>query len=299
MAEEDLFASALGQDSLSGDGFDELEDDFDPLAGDDIEIDQDEIDDDNPYDTVDYPTMRDMPQHMQRDAVFTPDVQGSADAAIRALIDHNPARRGVLLAIIDTCRGGCASSGVSAKVNEVQANNRSVFAPMTLCRALERAGALEFEEPETTIEKEDVEDNVDYLEIHETIDPVWTSTSAGIAVYEDMTQGSEFRDIVLDRDSRYLEVYQAVLDLMLSEPQQRQAIEELVDTFEIVKSPRRFGGHFIDMLERTDAIAWQGDAWNITDLGRSFYPEVAALCAERAEDESAAADLAASPASDE
>ena len=274
--ENSYAAGSLGQDSLLGDGFDDFEDfdDFDPLAADDISIDQDEMDDENPYDTVDYPTMREMPKHMQREAVFTPEVQGSADAAIRGLFDHNPARRRVFLSIIDICRDGCVSSVISKKVDAVQNDNRSVYAPMTLCRMLERAGALDFEPPVVADEMEDIEANVEYLEIREVPDPVWTSTEAGLAIYDEMSQGAEFRDIVLDRDSKYLEVYKAVFDLMLAGPQQRQAIEELVDTFDIVKSPRRFGGHFIDMLERTDAISWKDNAWTITDLGRSLYGEV-------------------------
>ena len=39
-----------------------LDDEFDPLMADDLEIDQEDMDDDNPLDTVDYPTMRNMPQ---------------------------------------------------------------------------------------------------------------------------------------------------------------------------------------------------------------------------------------------
>ena len=45
-----------------------LDDEFDPLMADDLEIDQEDMDDDNPLDTVDYPTMRNMPQSMQREA---------------------------------------------------------------------------------------------------------------------------------------------------------------------------------------------------------------------------------------
>ena len=41
-----------------------LDDEFDPLMADDLEIDQEDMDDDNPLDTVDYPTMRNMPQSM-------------------------------------------------------------------------------------------------------------------------------------------------------------------------------------------------------------------------------------------
>ncbi len=272
MSEQECAMDSLGLDSFMGDGFDDC--DFDPLAADDIDLDEDEIDEDNPYDTVDYPVVREMPQHMRREAVFTPSVQGSAEDAIRSLIDHNPARRGVLLEIVDLCRNGCTSSVVSARVGEIQKDNRSVYAPMTLCRMLERAGALELTLPETTTEKEDVAEGVEYLEIKEEIDPVWTATPAGLLILDELSQGAEFREIVLDHDEKYLPVYDAVLNLLTSGPRQRQEIEAVVDGFDLVKSPRRFGGHFIDMLERTNAIAWKGGAWTLTDLGATLYEEL-------------------------
>ena len=37
------------------------DDEFDPLEIDYNDIDQEEMDDDNPYDTIDYPTIRNMP----------------------------------------------------------------------------------------------------------------------------------------------------------------------------------------------------------------------------------------------
>ena len=52
-----------------------FDDEFDPLAVDDSEIDQEWMDDENPYDTIDYPTMRNMPQSMQREAVYTPTIR--------------------------------------------------------------------------------------------------------------------------------------------------------------------------------------------------------------------------------
>ena len=57
-----------------------LDDEFDPLMADDLEIDQEDMDDDNPLDTVDYPTMRNMPQSMQREAVYTPKRQGGVES---------------------------------------------------------------------------------------------------------------------------------------------------------------------------------------------------------------------------
>ena len=175
-----------------------LDDEFDPLMADDLEIDQEDMDDDNPLDTVDYPTMRNMPQSMQREAVYTPKRQGGVESAVLELLDHNPGRRPVLLSIMGLCRGGCAASRVAEHVEAAQASNRSVYAPMTLCRMLERAGALTLEMPEAAEPHEDVEAGVAFLEIKERVDPVWRTTEEGSALYERLTQGSAFRDIVLD-----------------------------------------------------------------------------------------------------
>ena len=153
-----------------------LDDEFDPLMADDLEIDQEDMDDDNPLDTVDYPTMRNMPQSMQREAVYTPKRQGGVESAVLELLDHNPGRRPVLLSIMGLCRGGCAASRVAEHVEAAQASNRSVYAPMTLCRMLERAGALTLEMPEAAEPHEDVEAGVAFLEIKERVDPVWRTT---------------------------------------------------------------------------------------------------------------------------
>ena len=248
-----------------------LDDEFDPLMADDLEIDQEDMDDDNPLDTVDYPTMRNMPQSMQREAVYTPKRQGGVESAVLELLDHNPGRRPVLLSVAE-------------HVEAAQASNRSVYAPMTLCRMLERAGALTLEMPEAAEPHEDVEAGVAFLEIKERVDPVWRTTEEGSALYERLTQGSAFRDIVLDRDSRYVKVYRAVMRAVDERPCTKPEIEDLVDTFDEVKSPRRFGGHFIDMLERTDALEWSEHAWRLTDLGRAMLPAVEAAAAAKKEE---------------
>lgn len=261
----------------------DLDDDFDPLEVDDEEIDQEDMDDDNPLDTTDYPTMRNMPENMQREAVYTPARQGSAVDAVLSMLDHNPARRPVLVSILGWCEDGCLNSELTEKVDALQEDNRSVYGTTTLCRMLERAGALELEMPETSDEHEDVEEGVEYLEIKERVDPVWRTTEAGNAVHAQMISGASFRDIVLDRDSLYLEVYRAVMGAVDERPRTKVEIEELVDAFDVVKSPRRFGAHFIDMLERTDALEWKNHAWQLTDLGRTMMPEVDSALSKKGE----------------
>ena len=235
-----------GYCASAGDTFELLafDDEFDPLAVDDSEIDQEWMDDENPYDTIDYPTMRNMPETVHHDPVYSPARQGSATEALQALIVRNPNRRPVLLNIIGLCENGCASSVISEKVDEWQRDNWSVYAPMTLCRMLERAGALVLEMPEVTDEHESVEEGVSYLEIRETVDPVWRSTPEALALREEYLAGKSFRAVVLGSDEvRYAEVYRAVMEALAEAPRKLADIESLTDTMDITKSPRRFGQH--------------------------------------------------------
>lgn len=267
-------AKTAGEDTLDLLAFD---DEFDPLAVDDSIIDQEWMDDENPYDTIDYPTMRNMPETVHHDPVYSPERQGSARAALQALIVRNPNRRPVLLNIIGLAEGGCASSVISERVEEWQRDNWSVYAPMTLCRMLERAGALTLEMPEIAEEQESAEEGVSYLEIRETVDPVWHATDEALQLREEYMSGAQFRAIVLESDeSRYAEVYERVMDALAEAPRKLAAIEELTDTMDITKSPRRFGQHFVDILEATDCILWGSGAWNLTDLGRAMLAELKA-----------------------
>ncbi|WP_296012144.1 hypothetical protein [uncultured Adlercreutzia sp.] len=266
--------SAGAEDTLELLAFD---DEFDPLAVDDSEIDQEWMDDENPYDTIDYPTMRNMPETVHHDPVYSPERQGSVTAALRALLTRNPNRRPVLLSIIGLCEGGCASSVISERVEEWQRDNWSVYAPMTFCRMLERAGALTLEMPETTEEQEDAEEGVSFLEIRETVDPVWRSTDEALALREEYLAGTAFRNAVINAaEARYAEVYIAVMEALAARPRTVTEVQELTDTFDITKSPRRFGQHFLDVLEDTDCAAWSDKAWNLTDLGAQMLAELKA-----------------------
>lgn len=253
-----------------------VDDEFDPLAVDDSEINQDEMDDDNPYDIVDFPTMRNMPDHPTRDAVYTPGSQGSAQAALRLMIERNPNRRPVLLKLITLCEGGCASSVIEEAVAEWQVDNWSVYEPMTFCRMLERAGALTLEIPEVVNEVHEDENGDAYMQITERVYPIWHATREGLEVVAEYESGEPFRRIVLESERGYLEVYEAVMEALDEAPRTQAQVAELVDTFEVVKKPRRFGAHFLDVLERVDAVYWRDHGWHLTEFGKTMIPEVKA-----------------------
>jgi hypothetical protein len=142
---------------------------------------------------------------------------------------------------------------------------------------LERAGALEFIEPETTDEVVDAEAGVTYLEIKEQVDPEWVATPEALEVRAELTNGDAFRENVLaGPELKYIEVYNALVDYLQAAPRSVEAIETFVDQFEIVKSPKRYGSHFVDVLEKVDFVAWQAAGWALTDLGKSLVGELKA-----------------------
>lgn len=182
----------------------------------------------------------------------------------------------MLLGIVKACEGGIANSELEPKIAAMQQNNLSVYAPVTLCRMLERAGALTLEIPQAAETAENVEEGVEYLQIEQAVDPIWTATEDGLAVYGEFSDGAQFRDIVMNRDAQYLDIYRAIMQAAADGGRTKAQIEEVTDAFPIVKKPRRFGGHFIDMLERCDALEWRDHAWRLTKLGQRMLNEISA-----------------------
>ena len=56
-------------------------------------------------------------------------------------------------------------------------------------------------------------------------------------------------------------------------------INEAVDNDELLKSPRLYAPHFIDKLEKCDAVEWRDKSWRITEVGRAGQRIVADLVA--------------------
>ena len=111
--------------------------------------------------------------------------------------------------------------------------------------------------------------------MRETVERVGRATPEGWAVGVKSVAGKSFRAVVLGSDeARYAEVYAAVMEALEEAPRKLDAIESLTDAMEITKSPRRFGQHFIDVLETCDCVIWGDGAWNLTDLGRAMLAEL-------------------------
>jgi hypothetical protein len=259
------------------------DDEYNPLAFLEDETDKELMEVEDLDDLPEYPSIKETPTPPRLGNAFTPQRAGSVKEAMRKLVRTNPGRREVLLTIIDLARDGALASAIDEKVDELQTDNLSVYAAVSLCHMLERAGALRFEMPTVSKERVDVDEGVGYLSISEQVDPVWRSTEEGLAAHEELTQGSEWREVVFATDAVYAEVYLAVMRKMSEGPCDKTDINDLAGTFEITKHPRRFGTHFIDLLEKTCAIKWTNHAWALTDLGVKLLPELVEYCERKAQ----------------
>ena len=184
-------------------------------------------------------------------------------------------RRTVLLGILAACAQPQPASAVKAQVDELQANNFSVYSAANLCSLLEKAGALERVtadgdpaddaevEPETV-----VVDGVEYLEAREPVETYWRATAPGIAALEADKPLDRLRAL-LEQDAAYAPIYQRILNLCAADGgAATPAINDAVDNDPLVQKPRFYAPHFIDRLEKCDALVWK-KTWRTTDIGRA------------------------------
>jgi len=245
----------------------EFDNEFDPLEEEqEAFLDPEMIDDDNPDDIEEMPVIPNMPEGVVRKGVFDANNYDDARDALRALFEKNPGRKPTFLSIIEMCENGKPASEISREVDELQEHNYSVYAPMTLCRALERAGALVVDIPESAEEAE-TNDGVEYLEITEEVDPIWTATQEGLDVLKEEREGKGVKEL-FEADGTYLAIYKRVLEFCDEEPRTKKEIDLIVDHDPLVQSPRRYSNHFIELLEAAHALEWKNNKWTITELGK-------------------------------
>ena len=190
---------------------------------------------------------------------------------------------------------------LDAEVDRLQADNFSVYSPASLANLLERAGALARVTadgepyPEGDPEPVLVEvDGVSYYEAGEAPEVCWLATEDGAAYAEADKPLDRLTDL-LSEDAKYATIYERILGLTAQESgASMPTINEAVDNDELLKSPRLYAPHFIDKLEKCDAVEWRDKSWRITEVGRAGQRIVADLVAAQAAPEpEAQADKAA------
>ena len=99
---------------------------------------------------------------------------------------------------------------------------------------------------------------------------------------------------LLNEDARYATIYERILNLTAQEGGTTiPTINDAVDNDELLKSPRLYAPHFVDKLERCDAVEWRDKSWRITAVGQEGQRLVADLVAAQAAEAEAAGDAPA------
>ena len=86
---------------------------------------------------------------------------------------------------------------------------------------------------------------------------------------QQLLRGEEQLRALLDEDAAYAPIYQRILRLCAADGgTTTPTINNAVDHDPLVQKPRFYAPHFVDRLEKCDALAWR-KAWCITDIGRA------------------------------
>lgn len=254
---------------------------YDPLGGDDLEVDAKGIDqsakgvsDDERAAAPDEEDV--LPYLGDPDADHAPKVVvDERPAAVRTaeLFDRMKTRRKVLLGAIGACLEPAEVAAVHAKVDELQADQRSVFDGPALCALLERAGAIEQVRGEEQQPRTVVVDGVECLEPAAEVAVRYVATDAGRAMLEADKPADRLHE-VLERDAVYKPIYLRILKACGEEGgKSAKELGELVDHDPLVQDPRFWAAHFFNILSECDALTWN-KAWTTTELGWKAVEEL-------------------------
>lgn len=211
-----------------------------------------------------------------------------AEERIRELFTSMAPRRSVLLGILSFCTEAQPVDSVGTHIDALQKNNYSVYSAANLCTLLENAGALERITPDgmpaqsgELAPKVVVVDGIEYLEAHEPIDACWLTTEDGRAYLEADKPLDRLLDL-LASEAAYATIYQRILTLTAQENGVSTAeLGEAVDNDPLVQKPRYYATHFVDRLEKCDALTWKS-TWCITEIGTAGLEALASMVEDSA-----------------
>lgn len=198
-----------------------------------------------------------------------------ASERTRELFEQMRPHRSTLLGILDAARTPSSTDEVNQAVEELRTRKFSVYSASNLCTMLEAAGALERVtadgKPYKTCQPKPAVVVIDGEAYYEPTWPPkvhWRTTKAGLQMVAD-DHPVERMQRLLKREEDLQVIHKRVLN-MASKPDgtTMSQLSAAVDSNPLIAEPRRFFvQHFVEGLERCDALAWSGSVWKITDVG--------------------------------
>ena len=198
-----------------------------------------------------------------------------AKQRIERLFERLATRRRVMLGMLRFLQEPHNPTELNQLVDELQKHDYSMFKGNNYADLLEEAGAIERLNEDGTPFDKDFEQIPDIIEVDGVpyLKPVrgrrilWHNTPEGQA-YLDADRPEDRMHDLFAEDTRYLHIYRQILTLCAGEDGTTMAtITPIADDDPVTVKPRLYAPHFVDMLERCEAIIWDG-RWRITELGR-------------------------------
>lgn len=196
----------------------------------------------------------------------------------RQLLEDMPARRNAVLGILGFLLQARTPEEVREEVARIQAHDASAYSAGSYSALLEEAGAIERlsadgsawdsarRQPQVV-----EEDGQRFFQPGPTLSFVWKATEAGRVVCAENAPALLLARLI-GFDEKYLVIYERVLRLCAEDARPIETINACVDHDPLVQDPPLKASYFVDRLERSGALIWDG-AWKTTPAGRAWLNE--------------------------
>ena len=219
---------------------------------------------------IEHAVKQDTPEYAARPAI----------ERTRELFGYMYPHRLVLFQTLEAASDIISNDEIEKRINEIRSNKFSVYSPTNLCTMLEVAGALERvnaegEPYEVKEAKPDivVEDGEEYY-VPTNPEPIyWRVSEAGQQMLDERDPDTKLAE-QLAGDEKYLGIYKRVMRMAnTDEGTTMQELSAAVDGDPLISKPNRihFVQHYVETLERCEAITWNGSKWKLTDFGKKYF----------------------------
>lgn len=188
----------------------------------------------------------------------------------------NPRRR-VLAGILRYVDTPQTAENLQAKVEELQTYDFSVYTAANYGTLLEEAGAMVKTDENGVLFSESPEQQPKVVEIGGATflkpapwrEVYWCATDDAREYLSADDPMARFQELLI-RDAYYFDIYERILKACAEEGGAKTPIlNALVDNDPLVQNPRYYTAHFTELLERCEALRWQGN-WVTTEIGAAL-----------------------------
>lgn len=198
----------------------------------------------------------------------------------RELFAYMHPHRMTLLGMLRAAKEPVSTDQMEAALADMPNVKFTVYSAVNLCAMLEKAGALDrVNEDGTSYEDKKPEPEIVVVDGEEYYKPTapqtvfWVTTDAGRTMVEEDDPVERMRSL-LESESELAGIYKQVL-LIGRDGATMSVFSEKVDANPLISKPRRFFvQHFVEGLERCEALAWEKKQWKTTDTGEEILREL-------------------------